>query len=66
MRSRPPEEKAAIVLDLEDRFGAALAAGRLRPVIDSVFPLREAAEAHRRVASGNHAGKVVLRVAEPV
>ena len=38
--------------------------GRLRPVIDSVFPLEEAAEAHARMESGEHVGKIVLSVAE--
>jgi len=62
LRSRTAEEKAAIVLDLEDRFGAAIAEGRLKPVIDKVFPLTEAPEAHRRIVSSRHVGKIVLRV----
>ena len=40
------------------------AEGRLRPVIDSVFPLAEAAAAHARMESGEHVGKIVLSVAE--
>ena len=62
LRSRPLAEKAAIVAAFEERFGGALAAGRLRPVIDRVFPLADAAEAHRRVQSGEHFGKVALKV----
>ena len=62
LRARPVEEKAAIIRDLEPRFGEALRAGRLRPVIDRVLPLSEAAEAHRLVASSAHFGKVALRV----
>ena len=63
LRARPVEEKASIVRALESRFGAALRAGRLRPVVDRVFPLGEAAEAHRWVQSSRHFGKVVLQVA---
>jgi NADPH:quinone reductase-like Zn-dependent oxidoreductase len=37
-----------------------LEAGRCRPVIDSVFPLAEAAKAHERIESPEHAGKIVL------
>ena len=33
---------------------------RLKPVIDSTFPLEQAADAHRRMESGNHIGKIVL------
>ena len=44
------------------RFGAGLAAGRLRPTIDSVLPLSAAAEAHCRMRASAHFGKIVLRV----
>jgi len=37
--------------------------GRLKPVIDSVFPLTDAAEAHARMESGEHVGKIVLEMA---
>jgi len=45
------------------RFGEDLRAGRVRPVIDRVFPLEKAAEAHRRMKTNEHFGKIVLRVA---
>ena len=62
LRTRPLEEKASIVRAFESRFGAALRAGRLRPIIDRVLPLAEAAQAHRVVQSSVHFGKVVLRI----
>ncbi len=62
LRARPKEEKAAIVASFIARFGEDLRAGRIKPVIDRVFPLEQAAEAHRAMAR-DHFGKIVLRVA---
>jgi len=62
LRARPVEEKAAIVAGFERRFGAALASGRIRPIIDRVLPLDRAAEAHRAMKASEHFGKIVLRV----
>jgi putative PIG3 family NAD(P)H quinone oxidoreductase len=62
LRARPVEEKARIVAGFRERFGAALEAGRLRPVVHRVLPLAEAAEAHRILQASTHFGKVVLRV----
>jgi len=64
LRALPAERKAEIVTSFSDRFGEALAAGRLRPVIDSVFPMDRIADAHRRLASGEAFGKVVLTIGE--
>jgi len=61
LRARPPAEKAEIIASFTARFGDDLRAGRVRPVIDAVFPLAEAAEAHRRMKD-DHFGKIVLRV----
>lgn len=62
LRTRPVKQKAVIVSAFEQRFGSALAAGRIRPVIDRVLPLDQAGEAHRIVQSSVHFGKVVLKV----
>jgi len=62
LRTRSVAEKAEIVTRFIDRFGSALATGRIKPVIDRVLPLAQAAEAHRIVQASAHFGKVVLRV----
>ena len=62
LRGRSVAEKGRIVESFRARFGTALAAGRLRPPIDRVLPLAEAAEAHRLMQSSAHFGKIVLRV----
>jgi tumor protein p53-inducible protein 3 len=63
LRTRANAEKAAIVSAFVARFGAAIAAGRVRPVIYSVLALEQAGEAHRMMKASEHFGKIVLRVA---
>ncbi|MBT2504038.1 NAD(P)H-quinone oxidoreductase [Curtobacterium sp. ISL-83] len=60
LRARPRDEKAAIVAAVRVDVWPFVADGRIRPVIDSVLPLAEAAEAHRRVTDGEVIGKVLL------
>ena len=55
-------EKGALAREVETHVWPLLAAGRVAPVIDRVFPLDQAAEAHRRLESGEHVGKIVLEV----
>jgi NADPH2:quinone reductase len=62
LRSRSADDKADIVRQFRARFGAAVAAGRLRPVVHTTLPLAEAADAHRLMKSNAHFGKIVLRV----
>jgi len=62
MRPRTVAEKAAISRALAEKVWPLIAAGRCRPVIDSTFPLREAARAHARIEASEHIGKIVLTV----
>lgn len=62
LRPRSVAEKAAIARALEERVWPLLAQGRCRPVMDSTFPLAEAAAAHARMESSAHVGKIVLMV----
>ena len=61
LRARTIEEKGALARELEANVWPLLDGGRVAPIIDSTFPLTEAAEAHRRMESGRHIGKIVLR-----
>ncbi|MFO1016802.1 MAG: NAD(P)H-quinone oxidoreductase [Hyphomonadaceae bacterium] len=60
LRSRSNEEKARIAREVERVVWPWIEAGKVKPVIDSIFPLAEAEQAHARLQSGGHAGKVVL------
>jgi putative PIG3 family NAD(P)H quinone oxidoreductase len=62
LRARPVEEKAEIARGFQARFGAALAAGTIGPVVDRVLPLAQAGEAHRAMKASEHFGKIVLQV----
>ena len=60
LRPRPLAEKAAIVAETVAAVWPMVETGAVRPVIDRVLPLDEAAEAHRVVEASEHIGKVLL------
>jgi len=62
LRARPVAFKTLVADELARTVWPYAGEGALRPMIDSVFPLAEAAEAHRRMESGEHVGKIVLEV----
>ncbi|HVW30122.1 MAG TPA: NAD(P)H-quinone oxidoreductase [Polyangiaceae bacterium] len=62
MRARDPSEKIAITQAFIRETLPLIADGRLRPVVDSVFPLAEAAKAHERMEANANFGKIVLSV----
>jgi putative PIG3 family NAD(P)H quinone oxidoreductase len=62
LRARPVDFKSLVADELARNVWPHVEEGRLRPVIDSVFPFADAAEAHRRMESGDHVGKIVLEV----
>jgi len=62
LRHRPAEQKAAIVAGVRAEIWPAIEVGSIRPIVDRVLPLPDAAEAHRIVESLGHVGKVLLRV----
>jgi NADPH:quinone reductase len=63
LRPRPVEFKAMVASEIAHTVWPYVEGGRLRPVIDSTFPLSQAAEAHARMEAGEHVGKIVLEVA---
>lgn len=62
MRSRPIEAKRAITRRFRERWLPLLAAREVWPVVDSVFPIEDVAQAHERMARSEHFGKIILDV----
>ncbi|MGV9005274.1 MAG: NAD(P)H-quinone oxidoreductase [Brevundimonas sp.] len=60
LRARPADEKARLIAAVEARAWPWVAAGTVRPPVEAVFPLVEAALAHLRLEAGEHVGKMVL------
>jgi putative PIG3 family NAD(P)H quinone oxidoreductase len=60
LRARPAAEKAAIVAAVQANVWPLISSGQVRPVIDTILPLAEAAEAHRLLEQGEHIGKIIL------
>lgn len=60
LRPRDIAFKSAVARDLEERVWPWLASGRIAPIIQASFPLREASDAHRLMEAGDHIGKIML------
>ena len=62
LRPRSVTDKAAMISAIEAYVLPLMREGRIKPLIDSSFPLEKAADAHRRIETGAHVGKIVLTV----
>lgn len=63
LRSRSVEEKRALRDGVERNLWPLMREGKIRPVVDSIYPLAHAATAHERMQSSMHIGKIVLQLA---
>jgi putative PIG3 family NAD(P)H quinone oxidoreductase len=62
LRPRSNADKAAMVAAIEAKVMPLIRDGRVKPLMDSTFPLEKAADAHRRMETSEHIGKIVLTV----
>ncbi len=62
LRARDDAFKGNIAKQLRDKVWPLLENGNIRPVIDSIFPLADAEQAHARMASNQHFGKIILEI----
>jgi putative PIG3 family NAD(P)H quinone oxidoreductase len=64
LRNRSVAFKAELARSLEETVWPIVAQGRYKPVVDSLFPLAQVGDAHRRIDSGEHIGKIILTMAD--
>ena len=64
LRPRDTAFKGAIAAALEEKVWPLIEAGKVKPVMDSTYPLAEAFKAHERMESSGHIGKIVLTVGD--
>ena len=62
LRWRSVAEKTALRDQVEEQVWPLIEIGRIRPVVDRVFPLDQASEAHKRMHSSEHIGKLLLQI----
>ena len=62
LRPQSVAAKNEIAAELEEKVWPLLAAGRVAPVMDHVFALHDAKNAHKRMEHSAHVGKMVLKV----
>lgn len=62
LRARPVAFKSLLADEIARNVWPHVEAGRLKPVMDRVFPLSDAAAAHARMEAGEHVGKIVLEI----
>jgi putative PIG3 family NAD(P)H quinone oxidoreductase len=62
LRARPTQDKARICTAVVEQVWPLVADGRIKPIIDRILPMSDAAEAHQIVTDSDHVGKVLLRV----
>ena len=62
LRAQSDAAKAAIAAELHEKVWPLFVSGKVKPIIDSILPLSEAAKAHERMESSTHIGKIILQI----
>jgi putative PIG3 family NAD(P)H quinone oxidoreductase len=60
LRARPVREKGVVVAAVREHVWPLIAAGQVRPIVDTIVPLADASSAHRRMEESGHFGKILL------
>jgi putative PIG3 family NAD(P)H quinone oxidoreductase len=62
LRAQTFAQKAVMVEEIMERIFPLLESGRIKPLIDSIYPLEQVEQAHGHMESGQHMGKIILKM----
>jgi NADPH:quinone reductase-like Zn-dependent oxidoreductase len=62
LRLRPVPEKVKIKERFMEQFWSKLVDGTIQPIIDSVYPIEQAEQAHQQMSENKNIGKIVLTI----
>tara|TARA_B100001250_G_scaffold31176_1_gene25545 strand:+ start:6618 stop:7586 length:969 start_codon:yes stop_codon:yes gene_type:complete len=62
LRSRSDKEKANIINSFKERFWPELLEGKIKPIIDTIYPIQKIEEAHERLRTNSTIGKIVIEI----
>lgn len=62
LRAQSFEQKAVMMQEIMENVFPHLESGAIKPIVDSIYPLEQTEEAHARMMSGQHMGKIILKV----
>ena len=62
LRAQSFAQKTVMVEEIMQYVYPHLESGEIKPIIDSIYPLEQAEEAHARMQSGQHMGKIILKI----
>ena len=64
LRAQSDAAKANIAIELREKVWPLIADGRVRPIVDTTYPLEDASQAHEQLEASDHIGKLILKVSE--
>jgi len=62
LRAQTFAQKAVMVTEIMERIYPHLQSGKIKPIIDSIYPLEQVEQAHGHMQSGQHMGKIILKI----
>ena len=62
LRAQTFAQKAVMVQEIMEHIYPHLESGKIKPIIDSIYPLEEVEQAHGHMQGGQHMGKIILRI----